>query len=116
MLLIEFIDSEIMKAIIMLMLAFTLLLSSLNKKNKAFVPRWAKGVYLFLALAPFLMAAIAMSNAEDNINKFHQGERLFCTADKQKYIVTKQSGWRVEGVYFIKESLLIRGDSCEQYK
>jgi hypothetical protein len=60
MLFVEFIDSEVIKAMIILMQAFTLFLFSSKKESRTFVPLWAKGVYC------------------------------------------------------IKESLLIRGDSCER--
>ncbi len=28
----------------------------------------------------------------------------------------KEEKWRVEGVYFIKDSLLIRADNCEEFE
>ncbi|MDQ7067973.1 MAG: hypothetical protein Q9M40_08365 [Sulfurimonas sp.] len=53
-------------------------------------------------------------SAEENIKKFKSAKVLRCTSKEQQYRVSKKDGWEVDKYFFIKDSLMIRADKCEE--
>jgi len=121
----QFIDLELIKALIVLSLALALMVSSFAAKNKKKAKQlqsskkssakyyWLAYV-LFIAAVIFFQADSSMTQAKENIKLFRGVKVLRCTNDSSKYRVSKQDGWQVDGFYFIKDSLMIRADKCEE--
>jgi len=52
--------------------------------------------------------------AKENIANFKKGVALHCKVNQTDYKVLKESGWELDGIYFIKDALMIRVDKCEE--
>ncbi len=121
---IEFIDSELIKALFLLSLILVFLVPSLStqkKKSKQLQSsKKSSAKYYWFAYVLFITALIffqadsSMMQAKENIKLFRGVKVLRCTNDSSKYRVSKQDGWEVDGFYFIKDSLMIRADRCEE--
>jgi len=125
----QFIDLELIKALIVLSLTLAIMISSFAAKNKKKEKRWqnskkSNAKYYWLVYMLFIVAVIffqtdnSMTQAKENIKEFRGVKVLRCTntqeRDNIKYRVSKKDGWEVDGFYFIKDSLMIRADKCEE--
>ena len=121
---IEFIDSELIKALFLLSLILVFLVPSLStqkKKSKQLQSsKKSSAKYYWFAYVLFITALIffqadsSMMQAKENVKLFRGAKVIRCTNDGSKYRVSKQDGWQVDGFYFIKDSLMIRADKCEE--
>jgi len=121
----QFIDLELIKALFIfsLVLAFIGPAFSTPKKKKSKQLQSSKkssakyywfAYVLFIAAVVFFQADSSMMQAKENIKAFRGVKVLRCTNDSSTYRVSKQDGWEVDGFYFIKDSLMIRADKCEE--
>jgi len=104
----EYIDKQ---TIIALSLAF-LMLSLLDLKGKKKIMQGA--VLLYFALLGVSMFDSYLT-VQENIKSFKSGSELKCSSLEQEYSVSKKTGWSVKQHYFLKDSLLVRVDSCEEF-
>jgi len=79
----------------------------------------AKLFFLFAALffisLPFIDANNSQTTAKNNLIRFSNSAKLICKGeDSNKYSVSSKSGWSRDKNYFIKDSLMIRADRCEE--
>ena len=120
----QFIDLELIKALFLLSLILVFLVPSLstqkkkskqiqNSKKSSAKYYWFAYV-LFIATVIFFQADSSMTQAKENIKAFRGAKVLRCTNDSSKYRVSKKDGWQADGFYFIKDSLMIRADKCEE--
>lgn len=120
----QFIDFETIKALIILFLGTGLMVSSLklNKQKKEKYRKLKKKsnakyywlVYIiFLISVPFLEANNARMDAEKNIKSFLGAKVLRCIIKENQYRVSQKDNWQVEKYFFIKDSHMIRTDKCE---
>jgi len=121
----QFIDLELIKALFMFSLVLVLIGPSFStgKKKKSKQLQSSKkssakyywfAYVLFIAAVIFFQADSSMTQAKENIKEFRGAKVLRCTNDSSTYRVSKQDGWEVDGFYFIKDSLMIRADKCEE--
>ena len=105
----EYIDKQ---TIVALSLAF-LMLSLLDLKGKKKIMQGAVVLY-------FALIGVNMINSyltvEANIKSFKRGIELKCTTLEQEYVASKKAGWSIKRHYFLKDSLLVRVDSCEEFE
>lgn len=112
---INFIDLEPIKATVFFMIVIsTLILSIMSGKEDVEFPRWGRITLLLAIFIPFIAALVQENKAIDNINSFTDGRNLLCRVDNFQYRVSKEDGWRVDNIYFFKESLLLRADNCKE--
>ena len=119
----EFFSFGLVKASIIGILATGLAYASvLSKGKRDKVPDTTVGVklfFLFVALVfitfPFIAADSYQTTAKNNLVRFINGKSLICgEQDSNKYSVSSKNGWSRDKNYFIKDSLLIRADRCEE--
>ena len=116
----EFLDHEIIVATIMLFFSFFVLDASWHAKKKGSqrkVKR-VKGIgwaYIVIMASPFIGSYILMLDAQESIRRFKSNVTLKCMSEEVPYLVSKEEKWKVKGVYFTKESLLLRADKCEEF-
>lgn len=120
----EFIDIELVKGLLFLLItgSVTILSFSANnekqknhhkdvsKNNEKFY--WLLFIGILIVI-PFIDAKFSMSKAEQNIQNFKGIKVLRCIKKDSRYRVSKIDGWEVDGLYFVKDSLMIRADICE---
>jgi len=104
----EYIDKQ---TIVALSLVFVML-SLLDLKGKKKIMQGA--VVLYFALIGVSIFN-SYSTVQENIKSFKSGSELKCSSLEQEYSVSKKAGWSVKRHYFLKDSLLIRIDSCEEF-
>ena len=109
-----FFNTGLLLAVLMV-IAVTFLLGDYNPKNKGKRNAKSKIIIPILLMIPFLAAYISHSTAIETIGKFKRGITFQCKQFDMNYLVSKEEKWRVEGVYFTKDSLLIRADNCEEF-
>jgi len=120
----EFIDIELVKGLLFLLITGSVTIlsfSSNNEKQKKQYQDVSKNNEKFywllfigiLIVTPFIDAKFSMSKAEQNIQNFKGAKILRCTKIDTKYRVSKKASWEVDGLYFVKDSLMIRADTCE---
>jgi len=113
---VTFLDKEVVVATLLGLFTIFLLINSQRKANQALrVNLFFKVTIALVILAPFIAMYYQKSKALENINYFKTKAPLKCEIEnKGNYLVSKASGWSTyKEYYFIKESLLIRADSCE---
>ena len=75
----------------------------------------------FLFLLVFYDAYSSYRDVKSNIKYFKDGNTLVCFSgggvytSADKYSVSKSNGWSLKKDHFIKDSLMIRADLCEEY-
>jgi hypothetical protein len=68
-----------------------------------------------LAAIPLMEAHGLYSDAKKNMRNLSKGTVFICRGyDDNSYMVSKSGGWGTYDIYFIKDSLLIRADKCEE--
>ena len=72
-----------------------------------------KVLLLFCVVAPLYQSYSAKSDIESSSASFKKGAVLKCSIASASYLVSHKSGWKIYGDSFTKDSLLIRGDKCE---
>lgn len=72
-------------------------------------------VVVFAIAMPLYDAHSTNSIIDSNVKSFNKREALKCFGGFSAYLVSKESGWELRGDSFLKESLLIRADSCSKY-
>jgi len=104
----EYMDKQI---IISLSLAL-LMLSLLDLEGKKKIMQGAVLLY-------FALIGVGMINSyltvQENIKSFKNGSELKCSSLEQEYSVSLKSGWSLKKHYFLKDSLLVKVDSCEEF-
>ena len=114
----EFLDHELIVATVMLLLSFFILDASWHAKTKdsQHEVKRVKGIgwaYIVIIASPFIGSYILMLDAQESIARFKSNTTLKCMSEKVPYLVSKEEQWSIKGVYFTKESLLLRADKCE---
>jgi len=104
----EYMDKQI---IISLSLAL-LMLSLLDLKGKKKIMQGAVLLY-------FALIGVGMINSyltvQENIKSFKNGSELKCSSLEQEYSVSLENGWSIKQHYFLKDSLLVKVNSCEEF-
>lgn len=120
----DFISVDTVKGLIMLFLSILILIFSImsgkNNKDKS-TSKDGKTVFsifvLGLIITPFIEAYNLQQDAILNQQHFKSNSSFICHAkDNNDYKVSKKSLWSIDDIYFIKDSLLIRADKCEEIK
>ena len=109
-----FFDTKLLISVLML-IALIFLLGDYNPKNKGKRNTKSKIIIPLLLMIPVLDAYISYVTAIETIGNFKHGVTLQCKQFHTKYLVSKEEKWRVKGVYFTKDSLLVRADNCEEF-
>jgi hypothetical protein len=73
-----------------------------------------KWLILMIVSLLFGIALNAQYNAKNNIAHYRKGKSLKCTINGFHYLVNKKDGWSVNKNSFLKDSLLIRADKCNE--
>ena len=119
----EFLEFGLVKASIIGIMATGLIYTSvLSKGKRDKMPDTTVGVklfFIFVALVlisfPFIDADNSQTTAKENLMRFTNGKSLMCEGEySNKYSVSSKSGWSRDKNYFIKDSLMIRADKCEE--
>jgi len=110
----EYIDQEVVKATLLFIAMFYLLLASRSSKRKP-IAKYYHVVALLVLSVLFIDAYIRESKSSENIKRFSQGAKLECQIDSTLYRVSKGDDWVLDKAYFIRESLMIRADKCEEF-
>ena len=120
----EFIEIELVKGLLFLLMTASVTSLSFrantekqkiqheddSKNNEKFY--WLLFIGILIVI-PFIDAKFSMSKAEQNIQNFKAAKILRCTKKDTKYRVSRKDGWEIDGLYFVKDSLMIRADICE---
>lgn len=114
----DFFSGESLKAVIVLLIAASLLYASISSHTRGEKRERLKRYFLLFALLlltlPFIEAYIAQSDAKSNQTSFTNGVSFICKDSKNKsYSVFKEEGWSIQKDYFKKDSILIRADMCK---
>jgi len=115
MLIFEYMEIEVVKVCIMLVIVGLLLIGSLSKRvstNKSSI----KLLLVFAFALPFAASLYSISISDKNVKFFKDAKELECTSDTSKFLVSKSKDWILKDDNFVKESLMIRADKCEFYK
>jgi hypothetical protein len=107
----DYLDQEII-AVSILLIFSTGLLRSTRKSSINWDLRF---LLLFAISVPFLHVYYQNSIAVENLQSIKNGNNLKCLAGLNSYKVSIKDGWSIDKNYFIKESVLIRVDMCEDY-
>jgi len=108
----EYINGGVLFFIVILIVTY--FFESKEKKS------WTKTFIVVGLLLLLYEASTQSSAAEDNARLFKKGKALKCRSggglyDKaDRYRVSLQDGWVLQGDSFIKESLMIRANKCER--
>lgn len=108
----EYVDLEIVKAVIFLIATLYLLLAS--TRGKSSVAKYYHAAALLAISSIFIIAYMSEQDNIHNMKVFNQGARLECNTNNNLYSVSKQNVWEIERNYFVKESLMVRADKCEE--
>lgn len=114
----DFFSGESLKAVILLLIAASLLYASISSHTRGKKRERLKRYFLLFALLlltlPFIEAYIAQSDVKSNQTSFTNGASFICKESKDKsYSVSKKELWSIKEIYFSKDSLLIRADRCK---
>jgi len=103
-------------AVVMFIGVNYLLYCSLQSDKRSSVNiNYFHGTAIAAVLSIFVVAYISEQDAIDNTTTMLKHNRVLqCKNNKNLYRVSKKDGWSVDGFYFIKDSLMIRADMCEQ--
>ena len=107
----DYIDQEI----IVLFILLTLLTGLFRSTRKSSINWDLRFLLLFAISLPFLLVYYQNSIGLENIQSIKNGNKLKCIAGLNSYRVSTQDGWSIDKNYFVKESVLIRADKCEDY-
>lgn len=103
---------------IILFLYIGIYILSLEKKQTKQKGRKSNKFPLFIIVmvlaAPLLLSSYTKSNILENLKVFNYAKSLKCSNFSNSYIVSKESGWEISEDSFLKDSLLIRADKCDQ--
>jgi uncharacterized membrane protein len=50
--------------------------------------------------------------AKKNVKEFNDEKIFYCTEKNSKYRISSKTGWKIDGDYFYRDSLMIRADRC----
>ena len=100
-------------------LAYVSVLSKGERGKELDTTVGVKLFFIFVALVfislPFIAADSYQTTAKNNLVRFSNGKSMICEGkDSNKYSVSSKNGWSRDKNYFIKDSLLIRADECEE--
>jgi len=113
----EFIDIEML--IILFLLSGLLLflvvtyLYKYNESNNSF-SKYINFAYLIIIISPILLVVYNKNLLLENIKVIEEGGELKCMDNKSLYLVSKKNSWSIDGIYFTKDSLLIKIDRCSK--
>ena len=107
----EYFNGDVLKALMVFWIAAALLIGTLRKDNRK---PFAIGTLVISAIALLLSMYIPFHIANDNLKKMQAGVTLKCSNDTSEYLVSKEDGWKLHENSFLKNSLLIRADKCEE--
>ncbi|WP_151900479.1 hypothetical protein [Sulfurimonas hydrogeniphila] len=110
-----FIDQEMIKAVILLILTIYVFYGSLSLDGSK--PSLLKVIHTIAITAIISIFVVAYNNKEDaiaNTKAFLHKSVFVCKNSENLYRVSKKDGWSVDGYYFVKDSLMIRADGCER--
>ena len=114
----EFIDKEVIVYAMMMLgtifLTVSLIYTHKSKKRDSTHPKYTKYLYLLITLLPVFAAFYNENLALENIKDVNNGKSLKCRDDESLYLVSKKNNWIIDGIYFTKDSLLIRADNCKR--
>ena len=77
-------------------------------------------LYVIVFIAMLLNAYFTYRDVQNNIAYFKDGNTLICSSGCGReprtnlYSVSKSEGWRISNHYFIKDSLMLTVESCEE--
>lgn len=111
----EYMEIEVVKVSIMLVIVGLLLIGSLSKRrntNKSSI----KLLLVFAFVLPFAASLYSIAISDKNVEYFKSTKELECTNDTSKFLVSKSKEWILKDDNFVKDSLMIRADKCELYK
>lgn len=105
-----FVDENVIRisiALIILLFVTFIFSSSLKK----YIPL---SIFVFVSIIAILIYA-RESSISKNIKYFKSGNNLICQAkDENLYLVSKEKGWSIKDIYFLKDSLLIEANHCKR--
>ena len=105
-----FVDENIIKVTIALIILFVVTFAFPGSLKK-YIPL---SVFVFVSIIAILIYA-RESSISENIQYFKNGDNLICQAkDENLYLVSKEKGWSVKDIYFLKDSLLIDTNRCKR--
>jgi len=108
----DYLDQETIVAFILL----TLVIGLLRSTRESNINWDLRFLLLFAISVPFLSVYEQNSIALENIQSIKNGNNLKCVVGLNSYRVSTKDGWSIDKNYFIKESVLIRADMCEDYE
>ena len=107
----EFINYETVSKLILLFFSILLVIRSFKLRTKGIL----SVIVAVLIGISFMEAYNTQSNAKINLQRFKSAHSFICKAgDHNIYRVSQKDNWNIDGIYFIKNSLLIRADKCEE--
>jgi len=111
-----FIDLDMIKAVMLLILIIYTLYGSLSLDgSKPSLLKVIHAIAITAIISIFVVAYNNKENAQENTNAFAKNNTVLeCTNNNNLYRISQKDGWNVDGLYFIKDSLMIRADMCEQ--
>ena len=113
---INFFDKESIIGAVMFIVLIFFIVSSIYITPKGepskTPPAYIKYIYLVILSLPIFVALYNKNIALENMKLINMGKSLKCRDNQSLYLVAQNNGWRVDGIYFIKDSLLIRADKC----
>ncbi|WP_151899640.1 hypothetical protein [Sulfurimonas hydrogeniphila] len=110
-----FIDPDMIKAVILLILTIYAFYGSLSLDGSK--PSLLKAIHALIITAIAYVFVSAYNDKEDaiaNTKAFLHKSVFVCKNSENLYRVSKKDGWSVDGYYFIKDSLMIRADGCKR--
>ncbi len=111
-----FIDQQMVVAVIILIGAIYLLYGSmrLDKSNPVNI-NYFHAMAITAIISIFIVGFSSEQDAIANTIAMQKHHKILeCKNNNNLYRVSKEDGWSVDGLYFIKDSLMIRADMCEQ--
>ena len=115
MLIFEYMEIEVVKVCIMLVIVGLIFIGSLSLKTHT-LKCSIKLLLVFAFVLPFAGSLYSIAISDKNVKFFKDAKELECTSDKFKFLVSQSNNWILKDDNFVKESLMIRADKCEFYK
>ncbi len=105
-----FVDENTIKISIALIILFVVAFIFPGSLKK-YIPL---SIFVFVSIIAILIYA-RESSISDNTKYFKNGDNLICQAkDENLYLVSKEKGWSIKDIYFLKDSLLIEANHCDK--
>jgi len=116
---IEYLDGGLVTAGVFLLLVIFITSPNTRHKSKKEGKRHGMRMYAKIMIASYAALLLyqpysVMQDIKSNSASFKKGLTLKCITESASYLVSKESGWKIYGDSFTKDSLLIRGDRCEE--